>query len=117
MLSLDGRRVNDPILYCPRCGALLEAYGATRRCPVGDMELSVRVNEILEADFGTGSTPKTQSIGKTRWGGRWFCPADASPMSEWGGTVGCRQCGRSLSHGTIYQLVEYHVHARRPSEG
>ena len=75
------------------------------------MVLSLYVNRALEADFGVGSAPQPQP---RRWpllGGVWFCPADATQMVESDGVVVCPHCGRSLAHGTLWQLIELHMHA------
>ena len=45
-----------------------------------------------------------------RWGCRWFCPADGSPLRETKATLVCDECGRMIPAGLVYELVEFNHH-------
>lgn len=54
--------------------------------------------------------PQDVPAASFRWGGGWFCPADAIVMTEVDGRVVCPSCARAMPGRLIYNLVEFHVH-------
>jgi hypothetical protein len=66
------------------------------------------------AEPGGGPVGPASSGPGWRWGGAWFCPADARPMSESDGVIGCRACGRSLPGPLVHQLIELNPHVGPP---
>jgi hypothetical protein len=98
-------------MFCPRCGAATEVRDSRLYCTGTDMDFSEVVAGELTSVVDSAPDPPTPS--KVKWGGKWFCPADATRMHELGGIVECPNCRRSLPPRLLYGLIEFHVHPRR----
>lgn len=97
-------------MYCPRCGSPTEVRASYLVCTATGMDFSQVVRREL-AEL-VASKPTTSETSQVRWGGSWYCPADATPMNEVEGRVICPSCDRSLPPRLLYQLIEFHVHPK-----
>src|SRR5262245_11590714 len=72
---------------------------------------SAELQAIVDGCPGTDAPVGPQSAAPGwRWGGAWFCPADAHPMTETDGMISCGACGRSLPGWLVHQLIELNPH-------
>ena len=79
------------------------------KCAKGNMELSEDLSAKLFAAFITLDAPKATKKLNLVFGGKWFCPRDASPMEEKNGFVTCQSCGRSLNE-FLFTLIRGYPH-------
>jgi hypothetical protein len=88
----------------------MEVYSGELTCAAGAMGLSQSLERSLAARFAGDRDPDDPFPHGFVIGGRWFCPADGTPMEEVAGVVACPRCSRSLTRSQIFQLVELHPH-------
>lgn len=98
-------------MFCPQCGSAAEIHGDVLLCVATGSDFSSWVRRELEtlvAEPG-GDTEHL----KVRYGSTWYCPADGEQITELDYQASCRSCGRSLSGGLLYNLIEFHDHPPR----
>ena len=73
-------------VFCVKCAAPMRDDDGSLRCEATGCDLSPKARAQLEAVIGSAgsSAPVPSSI---TWGVHWFCPADASPLSEEDGVL------------------------------
>lgn len=98
--------------HCPRCGDLLHDEPKGLRCPTGDMRLSAKLTEAIQKYRQSSPELGADAGSSVDWGGTWFCPDDGFRMDAAPGQLpGCVSCQRVLPSGSLYQLIEFHVHS------
>ena len=94
-------------VYCPWCGARTEVRESLLVCAATGMDFSGVVRRELK--LVAASPPLAAKRSDVRWGGSWYCPADATLMEEAEGRVSCPTCARTMPPRLLYGLVEFHV--------
>ena len=95
-------------MFCFRCGAPLELVDDELRCIKGEMGLSKKLQELLEAEI-TKSTSKPNSNWSSN--SKFRCPLCATPLSSDGHrSLQCSECGLLLTPQITHQMVERHSH-------
>lgn len=87
--------LENGVLVCDRTGADVSLVA------------SEELRQVALSDPDEPAAPST-----VRWGGRWHCPLDGSPMAETGGIVSCSSCRRAIPGRLLYQLIEFNAHPR-----
>jgi ribosomal protein S27AE len=112
----SGRGTTILKMYCPRCGEPMVLINDRWECPVGEMRLSEKSQELIAHWCSTAPEP-SETLRELSFniGGNWWCPFDGSEM-DWSPThyPSCSHCGRTLTMTQIYPLVELHSHRAGP---
>jgi hypothetical protein len=100
-------------VHCPVCSELMTYDNiGDLTCPSVGNWLSPHMQEILTrlaADEPANPPPTSPSF---RWGRLWHCPADGSRMAPELAGMRCLRCGRQLTEGVLYELIEFNPHER-----
>lgn len=99
--SLDG-------VFCPRCGSPTERLDGGLTCAATRTVFSEWVESELHRYVETTTTDVPAA--HIKWGGGWFCPADATVMEEAHGRVSCPACARTMTGRLLYNVIEFHDH-------
>lgn len=106
-------RIGVDLMYCFRCGSVLEQRSRSLYCASGDMYLSpVLEQALIEV---TRAIPQADSNKNELKPYGFYCPACASPltkMDKQGLTLGCRSCGLQLEPPLMFAIIELHPHAK-----
>lgn len=97
-------------MYCPKCGDEMIAGQKSMKCESGEMELAPALFEGLQETFITCSKDPDFKKFTFRVGGAWYCPADATKMTEENGVIGCPNCGKIIN-SFLFSLIERHPHS------
>lgn len=95
-------------IFCPCCGSPTELSDSWLTCSATRTEFSTSVASELHRYVET--PPQAVPAVSFRWGGSWFCSADATAMVETDGRVSCLACGRTMPNMLLYSIIKFHVH-------
>lgn len=98
-------------MFCPKCGGPLTIKQDHAYCEKGDMYLANAVFKGLDECFITKTRLPRELHFSVRMGGEWFCPRDATRMTEESGLIKCSQCGVAINE-FAYALIERHPHLK-----
>jgi hypothetical protein len=85
--------------------------GGRLQCGATGAELSEHARaQLARIVEGHASAARRNPEQPFRWGVKWFCPADAHPLTEVDGMLECQDCGRVIAGGLVYELIELFVH-------
>ena len=103
----------QPRCFCPKCGAEMNARWDGDRlvgadCPVGGGAFEpVHLADLNLSHFADARSDPMNAHSTFRLGGRWFCPADGTPIDGGRAPMRCATCHRLLGPIGIWMLNHY----------